>query len=101
MHESSFLAEEMGLNHMLKLCWFTLFEMASSIDESNSACIVGASEGGAPAEPKTRNHAKKEAKSNPTQPENTSSWRDKDKQRSIVAATAPLIELIRRLKDPD
>jgi hypothetical protein len=35
----------------LKLCWFTLFEMALSMDESKSACIVGASEGGAPVEP--------------------------------------------------
>jgi len=31
----------MGLNHILKLCWFTRFEIASSIDESKSACIVG------------------------------------------------------------
>ena len=44
MLESSFLAEEIGLNHMLKLCWFTRFEMALSMDESKSGCMVGASE---------------------------------------------------------
>jgi hypothetical protein len=41
MLESSFLAEEIGLNHILKLCWFTRFEMALSMDESKSECIVG------------------------------------------------------------
>ena len=42
MLELSLVADEMGLNHILKLCWFTLFEMALSMDESKSACIVGA-----------------------------------------------------------
>src|SRR6185295_6256897 len=31
----------MGLNHILKLCWFTRFEIASSIDKSKSACMLG------------------------------------------------------------
>jgi hypothetical protein len=42
MLESTFLAEEMGLNHIVKLCWFTRFEMALSMDESNSECMIGA-----------------------------------------------------------
>jgi hypothetical protein len=40
----------MGLNHILKLCWFTRLEIASSINESKSDCIVGASRGEAPVE---------------------------------------------------
>ena len=50
MLAASFVAEEMGLNHILKLCWFTLLEIALRIDESKSACIVGA-RSQAPVEP--------------------------------------------------
>lgn len=42
MLESSFLAEEIGLNHIVKLCWFTRFETALSMDESRSECMIGA-----------------------------------------------------------
>ena len=42
MLESSCLADEMGLNHIVKLCWFTRFEMALSMDESRSECMIGA-----------------------------------------------------------
>ena len=90
MLESSFLAEETGLNHILKLCWFTLFEMASSIDESKSACIVGASEGEAPVNTKTWNRAMKEFQVPNSPVEALSSWRADHKERSLSRRKLPL-----------
>jgi len=50
-NERALLADEMGLNHISKLWWFTRFEIAFRMDESNSERIIkGPLNGEAPAE---------------------------------------------------